>query len=91
MKNKVKYVLQNIIKNKTFVDVDEVSYDFEAPTDTGKEVAIDLFPRNYGNHDVQKYYEDCMSIFEELNCILPNDVVYDISKENTWNFIYVII
>lgn len=93
MIDKVKNVLKVVVENKPNVVVDEVNYGFDAPTKTGEEIAIDLFPSDWngGDYDAQKFYHECMGVFNELSAILINDVVCDIDITNTWNFIYVVL
>lgn len=89
----VKIVIQEILKDFKNVELDEVSYGFDAPTDNQKEIQIDLFPKDYGesDHDVQRYFDDCIDIYHRVNAIVPNNVVHDIMLNNSWNFIYIIL
>ena len=93
MINKVKEIVEVIVETKSNVIVDEIDYDFEAPTETGKEIAIDLFPKDWKNgvYDCEKFFNQCNAVYNELSAILLDTVVCDIDEDNTWNFIYVVL
>ena len=91
--NDVKMVVEEILKNFGNVVLDDIDYGSDAPTDSGKEIQIDLFPKDYGrsSYDVERYYEDCRNIYYMISAIVPHDVSCDIDVGSSWNFIYVIL
>ena len=86
---KVKQIIEPLINQYKTIQLDDIEQSKNAPTIDGKEIEIILFPKE--NTDTNKYYRECIDLFDVLRKErIINKMTKDITKDNTFNFIYII-
>lgn len=81
-------LITQLINQFKTIELDDISWGYDAPTETGEEIEIHLISKN-GINDSQ-FKKDCLMLVDEIKNSTGKNVHYDINMSNTWQFIYII-
>ena len=97
LNNEVEEKIKSIINKYSLIDLIEIIEGEDAPTLTGDEIEIVLAPHNleeWGedlNQNRTLYIKQCKEIYYTIKKTFNNRMQHDITKENSFAFIYVIL
>ncbi len=83
-----KELVEQLIAQFNTIELDDISWGYDAPTETGEEIEIHLISKDSINNS--QYKKDCLMLVDEIKNATGQDVHYDIDMRNTWQFIYII-
>ena len=83
-----KELIKQLIAQFKTIELDDIDWGYDAPTETGEEIEVHLISKN-GINDSQ-FKKDCLILIDEIKKATGQDVHYDIDMTNTWQFIYII-
>ena len=91
----IRLLVKELLKKYNSIKLNDIMESCDAPTNTGEEILIELFPVNYIDYKTEtrvneKYISDCHNLVDRLKHILKNEIATDISEDNNWAFIYII-
>ena len=95
--NKTKEKIKHIVDEYPSIDLAEIVEGGDAPTLTGDEIEIVLAPHNFEdweknlNKNKTLYVKQCKEIYHTMNEIFDNSMQYDITEENSFAFVYIIL
>lgn len=92
---KIKPIIHKTLKKYQSIILNDILESKDAPTKTGEEILIELFPINWIDYISEttvnnQYLSDCEKFAKELENIFENNIATDIDKHNNWAFIYII-
>lgn len=95
--NQIREKIKHIVDKYPSIDLAKIVEGGDAPTPTGDEIEIVLAPHNFEEweKDLNKnrtlYVKQCKEIYYAINEIFDNFMQHDITEENSFAFIYIIL
>lgn len=82
-----KELIEQLIAQFKTIELDDISWGYDAPTETGEEIEIHIISKD-GINDGQ-FKKECLMLGEEIKKNTGKEIQYDLNMANTWQFIYI--